>query len=167
MDWDRLATQMIREMIRQFLRQPGEFLTFGQLASRIPGSDKDLLHAFAENRTDLFVITGNDQSLKLHLEAVHRILAESVDATIAQPIHVPATETIRDGQIRCGHYSQEELLGDLLRCSLPSEALVRDCCWSEICRIRALSRPSIDPETWRELCATRGYLRSRQNPRGM
>ena len=31
MDWDRLVTRMIREMIRQFLKQPGEFLTFGQL----------------------------------------------------------------------------------------------------------------------------------------
>lgn len=51
MDWDRLATQMIREMIRQFLRQPGKFLTFGQLAFRIPGSDKEVLHVVARKPT--------------------------------------------------------------------------------------------------------------------
>ncbi len=48
MDWDRLTTQMIREMIRQFLKCPREFLTFNQLAFRIPGADKDVLHAVAE-----------------------------------------------------------------------------------------------------------------------
>ena len=40
MDWDRLSTRMIREMVRQFLQQPGEFLTFGQLQFRIPDSDR-------------------------------------------------------------------------------------------------------------------------------
>jgi hypothetical protein len=53
MDWDRLATQMLREMIRQFFREPGEFLTFGQLAFRIPGADKELLHLVADSRPDL------------------------------------------------------------------------------------------------------------------
>lgn len=40
--WDRLATEMIRHMIREFLAQPAEFLTFRRLALRI-GSDPDVL----------------------------------------------------------------------------------------------------------------------------
>lgn len=166
MDWDRLATQMTREMIRQFLKQPGEFLTFGQLNFRIPGSDKDLLHVVAENRPDLFVVSRDDRSIKLHLEAVNRILKDGVDVTTAEAIYSQTPGIVRKGRTRCGHFSQEELLADLQRCSLPPEALTRKCCWSEICRIRALSQPPIDAEAWREICVTRGYLLARQNPRG-
>ena len=166
MDWDRLATQMIREMIRQFLRKPGEFLTFGQLVFRIEGADRDVLHAIAENRRDLFVMTHDHQALKLHLEAVQRILQDGVDAARSQPTLVQQAETAPEGRIRCGHFSQEELLSDLQRFSLPPEALTRSCCWSEICRLRALSLAPIDAESWNELCVTRGYLLARQNPRG-
>jgi hypothetical protein len=166
MDWDRLSTQMLREMIRQFLRQPGEFLTFGQLAFRIPGSDNDVLHLVAENRPDLFILTRDDRAIKLHTEAVQRILTDGIEAATVEPapFHTPAI--LREDRIRCGHFSQEELLADLQRCSLPPEALMRGCCWSEICRIRSLSSPPIDAESWREICVTRGYLRARQNPRG-
>jgi len=166
MDWDRLANQMIRELIRQFLRQPGEFLTFGQLTFRIPGSDKDVLHLVAENRPDLFLVTRDDRSIKLHIEAVRRILEEGMDAATTEPapLHTPAT--VQEGRIRCGHFAQEELVADLQRFSLPAEALTRNCCWSEICRLRAMARPPIDAESWREICVTRGYLKARQNPRG-
>lgn len=166
MDWDRLATQMIREMIHQFLREPGEFLTFGQLAFRISGADKELLHLVAESRPDLFVVARNDRALKLHTSAVQKILRDGIDAAAAQPQPMPAATTAHDDRIRCGHFAQEELLADLQRFSLPPEALTRNCCWSEICRIRALSRPSVDPDSWREICVTRGYLLARQNPRG-
>jgi len=166
MDWDRLATQMIREMVRQFLKQPGEFLTFGQLAFRIPNSDKDVLHLVAENRRDLFILTRDDRSIKLHSEAVQRILQNGIDAATAEPTSLHTPGSVHEGRIRCGHFSQEELLADLHRCSLPAEALTRNCCWSEICRIRALSQPPIDGESWREICVTRGYLLARQNPRG-
>jgi very-short-patch-repair endonuclease len=164
-EWDRLATQMIREMIRQFLRQPGEFLTFGQLAFRIPNSDKDILHSVAENRSDLFVLAKDDRSTKLHLEAVQRILQDGIEAVTAPPM-VPHAADSPEERIRCGHFSQEELLADLQRFSLPGEALTRKCCWTEICRLRAFSRPQIDAESWREICVTRGYLLERQNPRG-
>lgn len=166
MDWDRLATQMIREMIRQFLREPGEFLTFGQLAFRIPGADKEVLHLVADSRPDLFAVARNDKALKLHTNAVQKILRDGIDAAATQPYRVPAAATAREGRIRCGHFAQEELLVDLHRCSLPPEALTRNCCWTEICRIRALTMPPIDAESWREICATRGYLLARQNPRG-
>jgi hypothetical protein len=165
-EWDRLVVPMIREMIRQFLKQPGEFLTFGQLAFRISGSDKDLLHVVAENRPDLFVVTRDERSIKLHSEAVHRILQNGIDAVTVPPIHLPAPTSPKEERIRCGHFSQEELLTDLQRCSLPAEALTRNCCWSEICRLRALSQPPINGESWREICVTRGYLLARQNPRG-
>lgn len=166
MDWDRLALQMTREMIRQFLREPGEFLTFGQLAFRIPGSDKELLHLVADSRPDLFAVARNDRALKLHTHAVQRILRDGVDTATAQQELPPHNSAIPEGRIRCGHFSQEELLSDLQRNSLAPEALTRACCWSEICRIRHLCHPAIDADSWREICVTRGYLFARQNPRG-
>jgi len=165
-DWDRLATQMIREMIRQFLREPGEFLTFGQLAFRIPGADKEVLHLVAESRPDLFSVARNDRALKLHLKAVQKILADGVDEAMKQPEPIQASVFVREGRIRCGHFSREELLADLQRFSLPPEALTRNCCWSEICRIRALIHPAIDAESWRDICVTRGCLLARLNPCG-
>jgi hypothetical protein len=166
MEWDRVATQMIREMIRQFLREPGEFLTFGQLAFRIPGADKEVLHSIADSRPDLFAVARNDKALKLHTNAVQKILRDGIEAAATQPQPIPSTAAAHEGRIRCGHFAQEELLSDLQRCSLPPEALTRNCCWTEICRIRALSHPPIDSESWREICVTRGYLLARQNPRG-
>ncbi len=166
MDWDRLATQMIREMIRQFLREPGEFLTFGQLTFRIAGSDKELLHLVADSRPDLFAVARNDRAIKLHTRAVQRILEDGIDAATTQPEPGPTATAAREGLIRCGHFTQEELLRDLHRCSLAPEALTRNCCWSEICRIRAFSHPAIGADSWREICVTRGYLLARQNPRG-
>lgn len=153
-------------MIRQFFREPGEFLTFGQLAFRIPGADKEVLHLVADSRPDLFAVTRNDKALKLHTNAVQIILRDGIDAAMAQPESIPIVAVAREGRIRCGHFAQEELLSDLQRCSLPPEALTRNCCWSEICRIRALSQPPLDAESWREICVTRGYLMARQNPRG-
>jgi hypothetical protein len=158
--------QMIREMVRLFLRRPGEFLTFGQLAFRIPGSDRDVLHAIAESRPDLFAVAQNDQALKLHTKAVQKILEDGIDRVMAQPEPFRAIEPVGEGRIRCGHFNQEELLTDLHRCSLPPEALTRNCCWSEICRIRALTQPPIEADSWRDICVTRGYLLARQNPRG-
>jgi hypothetical protein len=166
MDWDRIATQMLREMIRQFLREPGEFLTFGQLAFRIAGADKELLHLVADSRPDLFAVARNDRALKLHTKVVQKILQDGIDAATAQPAPVLVVAVAREGRIRCGHFTQHELLSDLNRCSLPPEALTRTCCWTEICRLRAVSLPAIDAESWREICVTRGYLLARQNPRG-
>lgn len=166
MDWDRLVTQMIREMICQFLKQPGEFLTFGQLAFRIPNSDKDLLHSIVENRPDLFAVTRNERSVKLHTETVRRVLEEGIEAAAQEPPPTPQQVIGTAGRIRCGHFSQDELLADLQRLSLPAEALTRNCCWTEICRLKSRCRLPIDYEEWREICRTRGYLLARQNPRG-
>jgi len=166
MDWDRLATQMIREMIRQFLKEPGEFLTFGQLVFRIPGADKDVLHSLVESRSDLFLLASNDRAVKLYTDALQRILNQGVDTAIAEagPPHGHREERRQDD--RCSHYSAEDFLADMVRGSLPPDALTRNCCWREICRVRAQNSHRVDPQTWQDICHVRGYLQERQNPRG-
>ncbi len=70
---------------------------------------------------------------------------------------------------------QKQVLADLKHGSIPDEALLRDCCYKWICKVRGTSRfglPDGSPdyekeaEAWSELCRKKGYLRSRQNPRG-
>jgi hypothetical protein len=80
--WNRLTTEMLRHMIREFLAHPAELLTFRKLSYRI-ASDPDVLHAIAEQRPDLFIITDNDPFVKLFPEAVERIVDIGVDRTIA------------------------------------------------------------------------------------
>jgi hypothetical protein len=68
----------------------------------------------------------------------------------------------------------EVILGDIRRQGVPDDALLRTCCWSRISQVRGRtfsggeSTPPWDPdgEIWKELCRKRGYLQSRQNPRG-
>ena len=66
--------------------------------------------------------------------------------------------------------NSSSILNDIKRDTIPNEALARDCCWREICRVRGSLFSSSDYETynelWREISAKRGYLRTRQNPRG-
>ena len=164
--WIGTASQleMIREMIRQFLKCPGEFLTFNQLVFRMPGADKDVLHVVAEQRTDLFLLTRDDRSIRLYTDALQRILQKGIDTAIADPGRprgAPAQGNDRD---RCGHYTEEEILADLIRCSLPPEALTRNCCWRQVCRVRALNHTRIDAETWREVCHVRGYRKRGRIP---
>ncbi len=60
----------------------------------------------------------------------------------------------------------ERVRGDLERSMIPDDALTRDCCWEQICRVRGWYPKVITDDGWRELCAKRGYLFQRQNPRG-
>jgi hypothetical protein len=55
--WERLTTEMLRHMLREFPARPAEFLTFQKLAF--------LIRVIAEQRRDLFIIAGNDRCLKL------------------------------------------------------------------------------------------------------
>jgi hypothetical protein len=66
----------------------------------------------------------------------------------------------------CNIHSNEEILEDIVDETVPDEALVNNCCWRRICRARGLQTWRVDNEKWRQLCARRGYLFSRQNPRG-
>ncbi len=59
-----------------------------------------------------------------------------------------------------------EVLDDIVRETVPDEALVNGCCWRHICRVRGGNFNQIDPEVWSDLCRRRGYLFGRQNPRG-
>lgn len=164
--WDRLITEMVRQMIREFLSHPAELVTFRRLAHRI-ACDADVLHAIAEQRPDLFVVTKNDRSVKLFAEAVERIVEDGIERTI-QDVKVPVLERspARDYRL-CIHFdSEDEILNDLRRCSFHSSSLTRSCCWREICRVRSANPQIVDHETWHEVCRIRGYLQNRQNPRG-
>jgi hypothetical protein len=60
-------------LIREFLAHPAELLTFRHLARRV-ASDPDVLHAIAEQRPDLFLVTPDDRFAKLFPEAVEKIV---------------------------------------------------------------------------------------------
>jgi hypothetical protein len=144
--WDRLITEMIRYMIREFLAHPAEMQTFRRVARRIT-ADSDVLHAIAEQRPDLFLVTPDDRFVKLFPEAVERIVDVGVERTIAEVnVAHPKTVSTRDHH-PCDHFGAEsEILTDLLNCSLP-DSLTRNCCWKEICRVRSANRRVIDEET--------------------
>lgn len=117
MDWDRLIPLMIRYMLRQCLLCPGEFLTFRQLAHRIPGSDADVLHSIAEDRQDLFLLEHDDRhglnrSLKLYEQTVSAILANGLEATADAVLPVPQARASRRGQ-------SSTSLADTLTAGLP------------------------------------------------
>jgi|SRR5579863_4558798 len=164
--WDRLTTEMLRHMIREFLAHPAELLTFKKISYRI-ASDPDVLHAIAEQRPDLFIITENDRFVKLFPEAVERIVEVGVDRTIADVRIARSGPTPTHDHHPCDHFgSENEILTDLLHCSFHPDTLTRNCCWREISRVRSANPGVIDAETWREICRIRGYLQTRQNPRG-
>lgn len=62
--------------------------------------------------------------------------------------------------------SPQIILKDLLEGTIPDEALVRDCCWKEICRVRGSNVDAADSEQWRELCRRRGLLLASHDPWG-
>jgi hypothetical protein len=61
---------------------------------------------------------------------------------------------------------EDQILLDIGRGSVPEDALVRACCWREICRTRGRNFDRVDADVWRQVCAKRGFLYARQNPRG-
>lgn len=44
--------------------------------------------------------------------------------------------------------------------------LVSAQAWRRICQVRGRNFASVDEVAWQDLCARRGYLLSRRNPRG-
>jgi hypothetical protein len=170
--WERLTTEMLRHMIREFLAHPAEFMTFTRLAFLIRAAtneavSSDLLHVIAEQRSDLFIITRNDRGLKLFTDALERIVSMGVDSVIAEPAPVHSEAHPKYEHHRCNHFSgDDEILDALTRCSFGPPVLTRSCCWKEICRVRGMHSNAIDADAWREICSIRGYLQERQNPRG-
>lgn len=53
-----------------------------------------------------------------------------------------------------------EILEDIRNRNIPEEALVRNCCWSQVCRIRGNAPGFVSSDTWSEICRQRGYLSS-------
>jgi hypothetical protein len=67
------------------------------------------------------------------------------------------------------HYcnrSDADILDDIIRGNIPDDALASDCCWKRICQVRGRHFNKVDPDTWSEICRERGYVRTRENPRG-
>ncbi|MCW4354183.1 hypothetical protein ONR57_12815 [Hoyosella sp. YIM 151337] len=50
--------------------------------------------------------------------------------------------------------------------SVDAEDLVGSEGWKRICQVRGRNSKAVDEEAWQSLCARRGYLLSRRNPRG-
>ncbi len=164
--WDRLITEMLRLMIREFLFHPAEFFTFRRLAHHLQ-ADSDVLHAIAEQRPDLFLLTPNDRVVKLFPEAVQRIVEIGIDRTISETRPIAPKRLAVPGGPRCDHFlSDDDILSDLRNCSFTPDALTRTCCWTQICRIRGANPHVIASDSWTGICRIRGYLLARQNPRG-
>jgi hypothetical protein len=161
-EWDKLIPQMVRQMIRH----PAEWLTFEALARLIPASDADALHALAETHPNLFFLAKDRRAAKLHLETVRSITQHGLDWTVENP---PPTDTQSrrvTQSAHCDHFSDEALLNNLRYSTPADEALVRGCCWSQICRVYSSHRNLIPSENWQEICRIRGYMLARQNARG-
>ncbi len=50
--------------------------------------------------------------------------------------------------------------------TIDSDDLVSDAAWRRICQARGRNFRAVNEEKWQDLCARRGYLQSRRNPRG-
>ena len=168
------ANNLIRTIVRTLLSRPAEWLTFN-FAARLAGMDRDLLAALAETRTDLFAIN-DDRRLKLRPGVVEQISQVGI-AKWQVPARPERTElSVWHARPSSGSDSvkglcycalpEDSILDDLLRGSIPEDALVRTCCWKQVCRVRGHNYNSVDPETWREICQFRGYILGRENPRG-
>jgi hypothetical protein len=59
-----------------------------------------------------------------------------------------------------------DIMDCLINESLPDEALLNSCCWRRICQVRGRNSSGVGYKRWVDLCARRGYLLYRENPRG-
>ena len=50
--------------------------------------------------------------------------------------------------------------------SILSEDLVSRDAWTRLCKVRGRNYTAVDEQAWQDLCARRGYLLHRRNPRG-
>ena len=46
---------------------------------------------------------------------------------------------------------------------ISDDVLTSDCCWKEICRVRAKNRDKIDSNIWRVICSQRGRALKRKS----
>lgn len=64
------------------------------------------------------------------------------------------------------NWSDKQIVRAINTGAVPSEDLVSRDGWSHICRVRGRNFRQVDEEAWQDLCAQRGYLQNRSNPRG-
>ena len=60
----------------------------------------------------------------------------------------------------------DEILNAINDESIPDSDLVSAVCWKVICQVRGRKYALVDQEAWQSLCARRGYVLHRRNPRG-
>ena len=58
----------------------------------------------------------------------------------------------------CAMNDHRDVLRDMVNDVLPDDALTSRCCWSTVCRVRALNFSAISDAEWQELCRRRGKL---------
>ncbi len=174
-EWDE--TKLIHAMVRALRERPAEWLTFKRLSLliSIPDCNADLCAAIADYRDDLFT-TNADKRLKLRPSVIEEMAHSGVAnwRIPARPEPIKrensksqASQSDRKTTVGCYcNLPESEILSDLKSGSVPEAALVNQCCWRTICRVRGLNFNSVDPETWRDICQQRGYIQQRENPRG-
>jgi hypothetical protein len=164
-------------MVLVLRQHPAEWLTFKRLSFLIslPDCNGDFWAAIAEYRTDLFAI-GDDRRVKLRPKTIEDISLKGIETwkVPTRPVQIerkslsnrPVKSTLATNVGCYCNLEESEILGDLRVGSVPDEALVNQCCWRTICRVRGLNFNAVDPEIWREICQRRGYVQQRENPRG-
>lgn len=62
--------------------------------------------------------------------------------------------------------TDKEIVKAINNDSVASDDLVSRDAWARICQARGRNFSAVDEEAWQALCARRGYLLHRRNPRG-
>ena len=62
--------------------------------------------------------------------------------------------------------SDQDIVRAINNESIHDEDLVGRDTWKIICKVRGKNFNAVDAEAWQSLCARRGYVLSRRNPRG-
>jgi hypothetical protein len=62
--------------------------------------------------------------------------------------------------------SDQDIVRAINNESIDDENLVGRDTWRTICKVRGRNFNAVDVEAWQSLCARRGYVLSRRNPRG-
>jgi hypothetical protein len=68
--------------------------------------------------------------------------------------------------LRIDDMDDEEIVAAINDNSIEAEDLVSRDGWRLICQVRGRNFNEVDEEAWEDLCKRRGYIQSRQNPRG-
>ena len=62
--------------------------------------------------------------------------------------------------------TEVEIIRAINQGTMPSDMLVSREGWRRICQVRGKNFGRVNEAAWQHLCAERGYLQQRSNPRG-